>query len=93
MRLPPGIIKLMAEKAAESLLATKAARVDDRAHLVHAVERGIEEELGVEEKLLAEADKLLQAHHGAVRAQGANVAELREKIVRKLAQERGLVLR
>ena len=93
MHFPPGIIKLMAEQCAERLLAERAVTGADRVKLVQLVTRAIAEELRVEETLLAEADRLIEEHYKEVRAQGADVGELRAKILHKLARDRGVVLR
>lgn len=92
MFIPNGILDLIAKEAADGLLQSGTA-TGDREHLVLAVRRAVQDELDVERRLRDEADKLLTAHMGAARSAGADVGELRARILNKLAKERGEVLR
>lgn len=91
--LPEPVVQAMAEKAAAELLRAGAVRVADRAHLTRLLHHALTEELSVERQLHEEADRLLAEHQRAAKAQGADLAELRRKILGKLARDKGLVLR
>ncbi len=82
----------MAERAARRILAAKAAQ-GDPARLVQALEAAFAEELSVEERLREEADKVIEANRALARGSGADLHVLREKIMAKLAHDRGRVLR
>ncbi|MDF1555997.1 MAG: DUF507 family protein [Deferrisomatales bacterium] len=86
-------IHAIAKKGARYLLARGAVVDTDPETLEHVLERAITEEFGVEAKLREEARTLVAAHSAAARAEGADVSDLLEKVVRKLAEDRGVVLR
>jgi hypothetical protein len=90
--LPDSIITVMAENCARNLLMEGAVR-GDRTKLVRTVRRAIVEEMRVAEELEAEAEKVIQAHMGQVRAEGADIFTLKEKILAQLAKEKGVVLK
>ena len=91
--LPRSYTRAIAQKAADRLIESGAAICSDRDKLVHFLEKALLEELLIEKKLIEEALTLISAHRGSVRAEGADVDALRDKIVAKLAKERGVVLR
>ncbi|GAB4266684.1 MAG: hypothetical protein Kow0092_19690 [Deferrisomatales bacterium] len=91
--LPRSYPRAMAEKAAALMLDSGALRCSDPAVVVHIVERALTEELQVEAQIREEAARLLATHRREARAHGADVDVLLEKIVSKLARERGAVLR
>ena len=86
-------IHAIAERGARYLLADGAVADTDPDTLQHLLERAITEEFGAEARLRDEAHKLVAAHSATVRAEGADVSDLLEKVVRKLAEDRGVVLR
>ena len=86
-------IRAIAEHGARYLLTNKVVSGTDADTLQHLLERAVTEEFGAEARLREEARKLVTAHSAAVKAQGADVSELLEKVVRKLADEREVVLR
>lgn len=92
MYLPDSIVTVMAEACAKNLLMQGHVR-GDRQKLVRTARRAIVEELRVAEELEAEAEKIIRAHMGQVRSEGADVLALREKILDKLAREKGVVLK
>jgi hypothetical protein len=83
----------IANRGARYLLENRAVSGADSQILEHLLERAITEEFGAEARLREEARKLVDAHSAAARAQGADISDLLEKVVRKLADERGVVLR
>lgn len=87
------VLDVMAVKAAETLLMEGSVRGIDRAGLVSLLRRSFAEEMDVENKLYAEAEKLLAANLAALKGSKADPGEMRRKIMQKLAAERGLVLR
>jgi hypothetical protein len=90
--IPAGTIRNIAERSADKLLKYGAVR-GDRAVIVHAVEKALTEELEVEKRLREEADRILEAHMKEARSAKADLGTLRDKILRKLAEERGVVLK
>ncbi len=90
--LPDSIITVMAQNCTRNLLMEGVVR-GDRAKLVRTVRRAIVQEMNVAEELEAEADKIIRAHMGQVRAEGADVLELKQKILNQLAKEKGVVLK
>ncbi len=90
--LPKGIILHIAEKAADGLIKFGAVR-GDRQIVLHVVERALNEELEVEKRLREEADKVLELHMKEARAAKADLGALREKILQKLARDKGVVLK
>jgi hypothetical protein len=91
--LPDGITKLIAQSASGALLMEGLVRGADRQKLSGLIRKAVLEELAVEEKLAVEAEKILRANMQAVRAEGADPGELRDKILAQLAKEKGVVLR
>ena len=87
------VMNLMAVKAAEGILKEGAVRGIDRAGLVRVIMRALNEEMAVERKIIEEAEKLLEAHMGALKGQKVDVGEMRSRIIHKLAREKGVVLR
>ncbi|HSH70337.1 MAG TPA: DUF507 family protein [Deferrisomatales bacterium] len=86
-------IHAIAERGARYLVETGAVADTDPETLEHLLERAIVEEFGAAERLRDEARKLVSAHSAAAKAEGADVSDLLEKVVRKLAEDRGVVLR
>ena len=86
-------IHAIAERGARYLLARGAVADTAPETLEHLLERAITEEFEAEAKLREEARTLVAAHSAAARAEGADVSDLLEKVVRKLAEDRGVVLR
>lgn len=90
--VPDSIITVMAQNCAKNLLMEGVVR-GDRAKLVRTVRLAIVQEMNVAQELEVEADKLIRAHMGQVRSEGADVLELKEKILAQLAREKGVVLK
>jgi len=86
-------IQAIAQRGARYLLDSEAVTDAAAETLEHILERAITEEFEAETRLRDEARTLVAAHSAAARAQGADLVELQEKVVRKLAEERGVVLR
>ena len=86
-------IRAIAEYGARHLLDNRVVSGTDAPTLQHLLERAVTEEFAAEARLREEARKLVAAHSAAAKAQGADVSDLMEKVVRKLADERGVVLR
>lgn len=86
-------IQAIAQRGARYLLDSEAVTDAAAETLEHILERAITEELEAEARLREEARTVVAAHSAAARAQGADLVELQEKVVRKLAEERGVVLR
>ena len=85
-------IRAIAERGARYLAETGAVTQADPETLELLLERAITEEFGAAAKLREEARTLVAAHTTAAKAQGADVSDLLEKVVRKLAEDRGVVL-
>jgi len=91
--LPKSYTVAMAKKAADFLTEAKAVECKQSDRLERVIFNAFAEELAVEEKLREEADGILAAQRSAIRSSGADINSLREKIVAKLAKDRGLILR
>ena len=83
----------MAKKAAAFIVESKAVDCSDQNHLERVILNAFNEELALEAKLREEADGIIATQRSAIRSSGADVNDLREKIVAKLAKDRGLTLR
>ena len=70
--LPDSIITVMAENCAKNLLMEGVVR-GERAKLVRTVRRAIVQEMNVAQELEVEAEKIIRAHMGQVRSEGADV--------------------
>ena len=92
--LPRTYPRAIAERTSRNLLQTGAVQ-GDRGHLTAVLEAAIAEELFLEARLRDEAQALIDANvrKGSMPAGGADIDLLREKIVAKLARDRGRVLR
>jgi hypothetical protein len=90
--IPAGTIRNIAERSAERLLKYGAVR-GDRSAIVHAVEKALTDELEVEKRLREEADKILELHMKEAKSAKADLGALRERILQKLASDRGVVLK
>lgn len=91
--LSESVMNLMAVKAAETMLKEGSVRGIDRPGLIRLIMRAFNDEMNVERAIIAEAEKLLEAHLGQSRDRRLDVGELRSRIIQKLARERGVVLR
>jgi hypothetical protein len=91
--ITPGVLSQMVEKISRALLMEGAVSGADRQALTAKVKRAIEAEFNVEDELMIEVEKILSAHMREVRSEGADVGELRKKILHQLAKEKGAVLR
>lgn len=87
------ILNMMAEKAAQTMLMEGSVKGLDRTALKEVLLRAFTKEVHAGEELAREAEKLLAAHAGAMKGQMLDLGELRRKILQKLAQERGVVLK
>lgn len=85
-------VHAIAQRGARYLAETGAVTDTDPETLEHLLERAIVEEFGAAASLREEARTLVAAHSAAAKAQGADVSDLLEKVVRKLAEDRGVVL-
>jgi hypothetical protein len=86
-------IRAIAEHGARHLLTNRVVSGTDEDTLRHLLERAVTEEFDAETRLREEARQLVAAHSAAAKAQGADVSDLMEKVIRKLADERDVVLR
>jgi hypothetical protein len=86
-------IHAIAERGARHLLERGAVAAVEPDTLVLLLERAVTEEFGAEARLREEARRLVEAQGAAVKAAGADVSTLLERVVRQLAEDRGVVLR
>lgn len=91
--LPKSYVNAMTKKTVAALLESKAIECSDPSHLERVISNAFMEELSVEAKLRQEADGIVAEQRNAIRSSGADINSLREKIVAKLAKDRGLILR
>jgi hypothetical protein len=91
--LPRSYPRAMAEKASRLLLEARAVEAPSPAALTAVLEAAFAEEVLLEQRLREEAEAVLQANKALVRTGGADLHVLREKIMAKLAQDRGRILR
>ncbi len=89
--IPKGILEIIVKTATEDLLMSGAV-LGARPLIERAVKGALITELEVEKQLLVEADKIIEAHRGKIKGEGADIESLRQKIVAKLARERKIVL-
>ena len=82
----------MADIVVKRLTAKKVVEIKDEAPLKAAVRQILVDNLVAEEKLDADARKLLLDHAKAIKDSAADYRQLFGKVKEKLARERGFIL-
>ncbi|MGH9490467.1 MAG: DUF507 family protein [Terriglobales bacterium] len=92
MQLSREYVSYLAREVAHRLVDHKFIAASDLAALTGLVHQAMTEELGVEERINAEARSILAAHEAEMQRLGASYADAFKKIKAELVRQRKVVL-
>jgi len=92
MRLTSHEIEFISRKIVKTLVAEEALEVDSEAPVVEGLAKVITDELAIEDRLNEEVREVLIQHADEMQRQNITYTEMFNKLKRKMAKEKGIVL-
>ena len=92
MRLTAHEIEFIARKIVKTLVAEEVLEVDAEGPVVEGLAKVVADELAVEDRLNEEVREVLIQHSDEMQRQNNTYTEMFNKLKRKMAKEKGIVL-
>jgi len=92
MRLTAHEIEFIARKIVKTLVAEEVLEVDAEGPVVEGLAKVVADELAVEDRLNEEVREVLIQHSEEMQRQNITYTEMFNKLKRKMAKEKGIVL-